>query len=76
MYVKSEMGIHRLFDKCKKNKCVIYGCREKRLEYIYIKKRVVRIIISDAWHVPYECEWVYKKRKVPYCKKCFTEYSL
>ena len=72
MYVKKEVGIHRLFDKRKKCECVIYGCREKRLGYIYIKRRVVRIILSGAWYIPYDCEWVYEGRKIPYCKRCFA----
>ena len=70
-YKNDEHRVHSLFHiKQNYDKCIVEGCREKRLGYIYIKLarpsgtsfREGRVI---SW-------WYYIKRRVPYCSRCIA----
>jgi hypothetical protein len=43
-----------------KNKCIVSNCREKKLDYIYIKLMTTNNTSDN-----------YIKRKIPYCLQCF-----
>lgn len=66
IYITSDQSkvsrLHPLFLRNNiKNKCIVTNCREKKLEYIYIKLMTINNISDN-----------YIKRKIPYCSQCFN----
>jgi hypothetical protein len=67
----TSMGIHSLFRSHNSvDRCVISGCREKRLGPIYINIRDTPIS-QTVPNVNHHYYWkYYMKRRIPYCLNC------
>lgn len=66
LYLPNQHGIHSLFRKKPFNRCVVNGCREKSIGFLYIKLFKDETIYND----------LYTKRKIPYCVPHFNECHL